>query len=312
MGNSKSRPAGTKSRGKHSKLPGSGRSSKQSHANQQQPLPNDSGHYSIHGFMASSSSPIDRPETPVGGGGPGSGTGLPGVVGSLPWNHPNMSSPGRLDQQEKTSDSSLHFQYSSKVKHGAAPNPATAGTNGHIHSHETSLRTSGLGSRATMVLGIGAGEEAAAHGYSNTNTIHNTPSSQEMMMSMHHQQPQPLYQGADPRPSSASPHQSHGRTSTFHPNHTQQQQQQQQQRPMQAPVPPSTVPFLEDENATENAPGGSLGGVVSSVAAMNLGDVIPMHNRINIIINCSNNNNSNRHNSSSSSSSSSSIKHNLV
>ncbi|KAI8346252.1 hypothetical protein B0O80DRAFT_246728 [Mortierella sp. GBAus27b] len=76
MGNSKSRHAGgshSKSRSKHSRFQSGGgsstgheriRASKHGYGGHQQPLPNDSGHYSIHGCMPPSSPPGDRPETP--------------------------------------------------------------------------------------------------------------------------------------------------------------------------------------------------------------------------------------------------------
>ncbi|KAF9898960.1 hypothetical protein BX616_003411 [Lobosporangium transversale] len=184
MGNSKSRHAAgghSKSRSKHSKFQSGssnilnnnshndnndrrGRASKytsSNHSNPQAPLPNDSGHYSIHGFTAPSSSPLDRPETPVGlssGLGGGMGTGPIGLA----WNHPNLSSPGRLDQH-KTSFESNQFQYGSKMNNHpfvSGPNnpPASmagAGAsvvpaNGHpIHNP---------GSRGTMQLDENGGQ----------------------------------------------------------------------------------------------------------------------------------------------------------
>ncbi|KAF9108160.1 hypothetical protein BGX27_008435, partial [Mortierella sp. AM989] len=295
MGNTKSRQAGgaqSKSRSKHTKLQSGGssnsngqdrrRSNKNKNKNQA-PLPNDSGHYSIHGFMASSPSPIDRTDTPVLGAKDGGGPGGK----NLAWNHPNFSSPGRLDQQKKTSDSSLHFQYGSRGKNNNGIQYHTP------HSRDAGVRVSGTGSRTTMMVGVTPGEEdvSAAYGGSgygqaqalnsnNNNTIHNTLSSQEMTMSTQHQQPQPSYQGADTRPSSVSPRQSHGMISTFHhtpsAGHTQPQTQhlhQQHQYSMHASVSPTTVPFIEDDqHAVTAAAGAGLGAIVSSVAAMNLND----------------------------------------
>ncbi|KAF9198968.1 hypothetical protein BGZ49_000082 [Haplosporangium sp. Z 27] len=294
MGNAKSRHAGgtqSKSRSKHSKLQSGGSSNSNSNSQDrrvhsgknknQVTLLNDSGHYSVHGFAVSPPSPIDRAETPVGI-----------TRADLAWNHPNLSSPGRLDQQNNVSDSSLHYQYGSNTQNNNT-------NNGNLyHSphvlEAVGVRASGTGSRTTMMLGVSPGEENVSGAYggggynqtqalnsnyinnnNNNNTIHNTLSSQEMTMSTHHQQPQPSYQGGDTRPSSASPRQSQGKISTFHhtpSSHTQtsqqQQMHQQHQYSMHTPVSPSTIPFIEDEQH----PAAGLAGVVSSVANINLND----------------------------------------
>lgn len=142
----------------------SSRFSKKNHNNNYQnsasasPQPNDSGHYSIHGFMASNPK---RSETPGGhtqgvANGAGDddsllGSAPGGLVGARLSYHPNLSSPGRLDQQKKASDSSLHYQYGSRIKRdpynrdsngienltsgatGGNSNPAN-GTNGHVRA----------------------------------------------------------------------------------------------------------------------------------------------------------------------------------
>lgn len=135
--------------------------------------------------MPPSSSPVDRAETPVGGGvlvgqhghrnGNGVGGGGGGVGGAggtsgaggggsggggFSWNHPNFSSPGRLDQPTETVDSTLQYPYGTRMQKmpsttiplaqaaavaaatatgmSGAPITAPAGgiVNGHLHSKE--------------------------------------------------------------------------------------------------------------------------------------------------------------------------------
>ncbi|KAG0300768.1 hypothetical protein BGZ98_008911 [Dissophora globulifera] len=253
MGNSKSRLSGgthPKTRSRHSRFQSSG-------SNTDQPLPNDSGHYSDHGVMVSSS-PFDHAGSPLGPS--GLAHGAMGSAAGLAWNHPNLSSPGRLDQQKKTSESSLHFKYGSR-----AQNPGYAAATGPINGDSAAFRTSGVASRATGTMGYGSVEDSITYGYSNNSAVH---TNQEMVMAMHHHQPQPSYQGPDTRPSSASPHQSYGRVSSLTPV----QQQQHQQHPVRASISPTTVPYIEEDPVNGKIVGGGLSGMVSSVAAMNLGN----------------------------------------
>ncbi|KAG0256915.1 hypothetical protein BG011_004246 [Mortierella polycephala] len=258
MGNNKSRQAHyaagsqSKSRGKNSNTR-TGQDRKRLQDNQQ-PLLNDSGHYSVHGFTAAPISPRDCSETPVGGG-----TGPAGAGTGLAWNHPNFSSPGRLDQPKRDSDSSLQIKNGLKAGSGVRP--------------------SGTASRTTMMQGVSPGDDGT-YGYGqqtmqlNGSHDHNgnnhEPSSKEPRMATHPHQRQSSYQGPDIRPSSASPRQSHGGVSTLQPGLNQQQQQQQQYPHYQqhTSVSPPAVPFTEDEH-------GMMVAVATSMAKASIGGTQP-------------------------------------
>ncbi|KAI1294573.1 hypothetical protein EDD11_008104 [Mortierella claussenii] len=159
-----------------------------------QMVPNDSGHYSVHGSVA----PMKRPEF---------------LGGSF---HTNMSSPGRLDQQKKSSDSSLQLQYGSRVKR-APPSGAT---------------------RIAVVPGEGAGGTGTGMDGTNSGSFSVSGTPQHPDQQQHQQsygtygpnigaqemiyQPQQTYYQleSNSRPTSSLRH-SHGRMSSF----TQQQQQ---------------------------------------------------------------------------------------
>ncbi|GJJ73251.1 hypothetical protein EMPS_05609 [Entomortierella parvispora] len=341
MGNSKSRPShqdGYRSKAvssrssKHSKFlsitghhsandrvkPAS-RSSKYYQQNQQ-PLPNDSGHYSVHGFMTSATpgSPIDN-STDTGGafgsgsrtggaggghgaaaaarGGDGGGRGGSGKVngggggaggngdgadaaGGSRWSyHPNLSSPGRLDQQKKSSDSSLHFQYGgSRLKGGGTTTPSSSGlpvsagaggATGGAAIHASRVAAGG-GSRMTThnaILGQSPDDEDSCGYHSNH------PKSSSMAR-------QGGQGDALSRPTSVSPHpnnshyqqQQQGRFSTLHPSHPQAQPQQHSATPtVRASVSPSTIPFAEDEHTIgHSGTMAATGGMVTSMAGLQL------------------------------------------
>ncbi|KAF9938925.1 hypothetical protein BGZ67_010189 [Mortierella alpina] len=230
---------------------------------QQQPLPNDSGHYSIHGFMGSPSSPVDRPETPL------SAEHL-APSAAFAWNHPNLSSPGRLDQHQSTSESNLHQQYRSGKPQGVSGTGAMG-------------RATASGARTASRAMFSGEEESAglAHGYnpSSNNNNHNRVSGLPTQQQHQHQRQasypaQGLDANGNTRPTSGSPRQSNGRTSALHPpGHTPQQ------HPMhRTSVSPSIVPFAEDDQLQSNGLGhhngsstGPFSGMVSSMAAVNLG-----------------------------------------
>ncbi|KAF9180946.1 hypothetical protein BGZ51_005782 [Haplosporangium sp. Z 767] len=249
MGNNKSRQAHyaagnqPKSRGKNSNTR-TGQDRKRLQDNQQ-PLLNDSGHYSAHGFTAVPISPRDRSETPMGGGTDPAGAGT-----GLAWNHPNFSSPGRLDQPKRDSDSNLQF------KNGL-----------NAPQHGSGVRVSGTASRTTMMQGVNPGDdETNSYGQQTMllNDNHNL-SSKEPRMATHPHQRQSSYQGPDTRPSSASPRHSHGGVTTLQPGLNQQQQQQQYPHYQQhTSVSPPTAPFTEDEH-------GMIGAMVSSMAKASIG-----------------------------------------
>lgn len=79
----------------------------------QQPLPNDSGHYSMHGSIMNIPPPPSRAE--FGGGA---------------YHSNNLSSPGRLDQQKKSSDSSLQQQYGTRIKRATGNGISNNNNNG--------------------------------------------------------------------------------------------------------------------------------------------------------------------------------------
>ncbi|KAG0290045.1 hypothetical protein BGZ96_006484 [Linnemannia gamsii] len=152
MGNSKSRqanPAGqTRKQAKHASRNITNNNNNNNNpplatydAFSSQPIANDSGHYSIHGSTVA----------------PGA---LPG--GAF---HTNLSSPGRLDQQKKASDSSLRLQYGSRVKRatvlGPGPPPDTdylvnsSSISNEITTNSQRLRSSGLAPRTATAMSTG-------------------------------------------------------------------------------------------------------------------------------------------------------------
>jgi len=137
MGNSKSRHSNGPSTASHhrhsskhssSLLPPRDSSSTQNFAPSsvtfpgQQPLPNDSGHYSMHGSIMSIPPPPSRAE-----------------FGGAAYHTNNLSSPGRLDQQKKSSDSSLQLQYGTRIKR------ATGNGNSGNNNNGTTMGTVGSG-----------------------------------------------------------------------------------------------------------------------------------------------------------------------
>ncbi|KAG0372894.1 hypothetical protein BGX24_012447 [Mortierella sp. AD032] len=68
--------------------------------------------------------------------GPSGGGGVGGGGGGLGWNHANLSSPGRLDQTKKTSDSSLdmQFQHDTRNNNNASNNNNNKAMTGGIPS----------------------------------------------------------------------------------------------------------------------------------------------------------------------------------
>ncbi|KAG0208842.1 hypothetical protein BGX28_000317 [Mortierella sp. GBA30] len=291
MGNTKSRHnpgggtaalsgPGQKSRSRHSRFHsgssiGFVKSSKR-HQQQEQTLPNDSGHYSIHEFM-SPSSPLDRPETPTSG----DRLGAAGAQAPFAWNHPNLSSPGRLDQQQhhqrqtSTSESSPHFQYrQAKVQQGTGPVGRMSGQG---------LRTT---SRTMFLEDDSAGY---VHGYNHNNSSNNNNNNSSssnnnripILAQQHQRQTSYPSQGVDngnTRPSSLTPGQSNGRISALHhASHTQQQQPSMHRTSVQ----PLSVPFAEEEQLHSSGfitqghlngvSAGPVAGMVSSMAAVNLG-----------------------------------------
>ncbi|KAG0379714.1 hypothetical protein BGX24_011987 [Mortierella sp. AD032] len=105
------------------------------------PIANDSGHYSVHGSTT---------VTPN----------LPG--GAF---HNNLSSPSRLDQQKKASDSSLRLQYGSRVKRatvlGPGPPPDTdypinnSSISNDVKNNSQRIRSSGLPPRTATAMSTG-------------------------------------------------------------------------------------------------------------------------------------------------------------
>ncbi|KAG0052375.1 hypothetical protein BGZ90_006510 [Linnemannia elongata] len=106
--------------------------------------------------MASPSSPIDRSDTAT----------LNAPGGGLGWNHPNLSSPGRLDQTKKPSDSSLHYQFqngtrnninsgNSKGAGNGHPSGPSAGAGGGTSRLSGGIRMSGTMPRTSAALGQG-------------------------------------------------------------------------------------------------------------------------------------------------------------
>ncbi|KAF9135056.1 hypothetical protein BGW39_004932 [Mortierella sp. 14UC] len=257
------------------------RQQQQYHNQQQQsPLLNDSGHYSIHGFMASPSSPIDRSDTPTMNGPSGGGG------GGLGWNHPNLSSPSRLDQTKKTSDSSLHLQF----QHGTRNNNnGKATTSGHPSgpsagagiggaagrlSGSTGVRISGTMPRIPTTTGQPV-YDGLNDGYGVESNYYNNTTSQEMSsMTMHpssqptmyKQQQQQQQQGPDSKSLSIPPHhllQANGRMSQQHhyPDHNNSNNHA-TSTGMRNSV---TIPNTPYNNNNEE-------GMASSIAAMNLTD----------------------------------------
>ncbi|KAK3824408.1 MAG: hypothetical protein JOS17DRAFT_265601 [Linnemannia elongata] len=256
----------------------SSRQHQQYHNQQQQsPLLNDSGHYSIHGFMASPSSPIDRSDTPT--------MNTPG--GGLGWNHPNLSSPGRLDQTKKPSDSSLHYQFQNGTRnnnhngnskgigngHPSGPSAGAGGganrLSGGIRISETMPRTSAALGQSHDGLNDGYGYDSNNyHSYSNNN---NATSSQEMSMAMHSpSQQQTMYNklqqqqqlGLDQKSLSIPPHhllQANGRMS---------------QQQHHYPTDHATTGMRNSISIPNNVatPYTEEGIMASSIAAMNLTD----------------------------------------
>ena len=348
MGNSKSRPShqdGFRSKAassrstKHSKflsitghhphstndrVKAASRSSKYYQQNQP-PLPNDSGHYSVHGFMTSAapSSPVDN-STETGGpfgsgsrtGGPGGGSGAAiksgggaggrggsgkangggngdGAEAGSRWSyHPNLSSPGRLDQQKKASDSSLHFQYGgSRLKGGGTTTPSSSG----LPASAGGVTGGGAAAAAAVAAGGATSIHASrlTAGGGSRMTTHNailgqSPDDEDNYGYHHSSHPKGSSmtrqggQGTDSlsRPTSVSPHphssqqQHQGRFSTLHPSHSQAQPQPQHSATptVRASVSPSTIPFAEDEHTIGHSGTiGAVGGMVTSMAGLQLG-----------------------------------------
>ncbi|KAF9923397.1 hypothetical protein FBU30_006553 [Linnemannia zychae] len=193
-----------------------------------------------------------------------------GRSSGLGWNHPNLSSPGRLDQTKKISDSSLHFQFQHGHRNNNASNGNTninngnnkGGTGGRLST--AGFRISGTIPRAGHDgLNDGYGHEFNNNYYNNsTNNISINSAAQQELMSMGTQQQQQPYkqqhQGPDPsKTSSIPPHhllQANGRMSqqhhyTDHATNT----------GMRNSVSISNAPYTEE-------------GMVTSIAAMNLTD----------------------------------------
>lgn len=175
------------------------------------PQPNDSGHYSIHGFMASNTKRSETPGHAQGGvnGDDDSLLGsVPGGVGARLSYHPNLSSPGRLDQQKKASDSSLHFQYGSRLKRDPYNNKDSNGIN-----EGSGLKSSGAtGGNSNPINGT---HSRASRMFVEDDSTHHNNHQQ-----YHHQH----FASDNTRPSSASPHQSNRISTLLHPGPGQQYQ----------------------------------------------------------------------------------------
>ncbi|KAF9333500.1 hypothetical protein BG006_003512 [Podila minutissima] len=200
------------------------------------PQPNDSGHYSIHGFMAPNPK---RSETPGGhaqGGANGVGdddsllgSAPGGLVGVRLSYHPNLSSPGRLDQQKKASDSSLHYQYGSRIKRDPYNKDSNGIENYTSGNSNPTNGTNGHGRASRMFLA----EDDSTH-YNNNNNNNNNNGHQQY----HHQH----YPSDNTRPST-SPRPN--RISTLlHPSPGPSPAQQQ---PSRTSVPCNNVNNKDDE-----------------------------------------------------------------
>ncbi|KAF9087177.1 hypothetical protein BGX23_008304 [Mortierella sp. AD031] len=248
----------------------SSRQQQQYHNQQQQsPLLNDSGHYSIHGFMASPSSPVEQSETPTMNGG-GGGLGV-GGGGGLGWNHLNLSSPGRLDQTKKPSDSSLHLQF----QHGTRAKGTTGYPSGTPAGGAAAAggRLSAAGNRmsGTMPRTAGQGHDGVneGYGYDNSNYPNNINSYNNNSNMAGGQEMMSIYkqQGPDLKSLSIPPHQlqqASGRMSSLlQPEHA--------TAGMRNSASISNIPYVDDD-LTAGGGAVGLGGMASSIAAMNLND----------------------------------------
>ncbi|KAG0255490.1 hypothetical protein BGZ95_005745 [Linnemannia exigua] len=156
------------------------------------PIANDSGHYSVHGSTAVA------PTFPGGAF------------------HNNLSSPSRLDQQKKASDSSLRLQYGSRVKRatvlGPGPPPDTdypinsSSISNDVKNNSQRIRSSGLPPRTATAMSTGDLNRGVSE--------------------MGYQHQQQLRDGDQLRASPVSMRPSQGRNSALSPSSPVQNQQQ--------------------------------------------------------------------------------------
>ncbi|KAG0312269.1 hypothetical protein BGZ97_011328, partial [Linnemannia gamsii] len=188
-----------------------------------QPLANDRGHYSVHGSTVA----------------PGA---LPG--GAF---HTNLSSPGRLDQQKKESDSSLGLKYGSRVKRatvlGPGPPPDTdylinsSNISNEIKTNSQRLRSSGLAPRTTTAMSTGElsrGGPEMSYQHQQQRERENDQQMRASPVSMRKSQ------GRNSALASSSPAQNQYSTSLNYQPHTQyhsSQPHQQQRMSMASPAP---------------------------------------------------------------------------
>ncbi|KFH65781.1 hypothetical protein MVEG_07884 [Podila verticillata NRRL 6337] len=190
------------------------------------PQPNDSGHYSIHGFMASNTKRSETPGHTQGGVNAGDDDSLlgsvpGGLVGARLSYHPNLSSPGRLDQQKKTSDSSLHFQYGSRLKRDPYSNSSNNNRDSNGINEGSGLKTSGaIGGNSNLTNGT--------HNRTSRMFVEDDSTHYNNHQQYHHQH----FASDNTRPSSVSPRQSNRISTLLHPAPGQQQYQ-----------PRASVPF---------------------------------------------------------------------
>ncbi|KAF9097118.1 hypothetical protein BGX29_008292 [Mortierella sp. GBA35] len=201
------------------------------------PIANDSGHYSIHG---STVAPGHRPELPGGAF------------------HTNLSSPGRLDQAKKPSDSSLKLQYGSRVKRatvlGPGPSPETdypissnsISNNNDIKTNSQRLRSSGLVPRTATAMSNGdLTRGGGTGGTGGTEMSYQYPRESDQQLQQQQQlRASPISmrqsQGRNSALATSSPAQNQYSTSLNYQPHTQyhpNQQQQQQRMSMASPAP---------------------------------------------------------------------------
>ncbi|KAF9898672.1 hypothetical protein EC991_010684, partial [Linnemannia zychae] len=196
-----------------------------------QPIANDSGIYSIHG----------------------SATVAPAFPGGA--FHNNLSSPSRLNQQKKTSDSSLRLQYGSRVKRatvlGPGPPPDTdypingSSISNEVKNNSQRIRSSGLPPRAATAMSTGDLNRGIPEmSYQHHQQLRDTDQlQQQLRASPISMRPS---QGRNSAVASPSPAHNQQRYSTslnyqphtqYHSQPIQQQQQQQQRVSVVSPAP---------------------------------------------------------------------------
>ncbi|KAK3846691.1 MAG: hypothetical protein J3R72DRAFT_225189 [Linnemannia gamsii] len=191
------------------------------------PIANDSGHYSVHGSTA---------VTPN----------LPGGVF-----HNNLSSPSRLDQQKKASDSSLRLQYGSRVKRatvlGPGPPPDTdypinnSSISNDVKNNSQRIRSSGLPPRTATAMSTGDLNRGVSEmGYQHQQQLRESDQLQQQLRASPISMRPSQGRNSALTPSSPVQNQQQYSTSLNYQPHTQyygQPQQQQQRMSMASPAP---------------------------------------------------------------------------